>query len=72
MSSSGLVITFSEFAFGGLTKNPASTSKNGIIKILKFLLVRPPADANLVLGAVYYYTETIVMSLKTMSIRRPP
>jgi len=42
-------LTFSKFAFGGLTKNPASTSKNRIIKIQKFLHVRPPADANLVL-----------------------
>ena len=40
---------FSEFAFGGLTKIPASINKNGIIKLQKFLHVRPPADANLVL-----------------------
>ena len=51
-----LQLTFSEFAFGGLTENPASTSKNGIIKMQKFLHVRPPADANLVLAVRCFFS----------------
>ena len=65
------LITFSEFAFGGLTKNPPSTSKNGIIKIQKFLLVRPPADANLVLVAGVFVSPYVVKVSGVLEVETP-
>ena len=55
-------------AFGGLTENPASTSKNGIIKIQKFLLVCPPADANLVLCVRFIFIA--FFPIKTLSCQQ--
>ena len=60
--TSMLHIMFSKFAFGGLTKNQLSTRKKDIIKRLKFLLRRSPADANLLLVPMLFVVNVVSVS----------